>query len=32
MQEGEIIEEGKHDMLMQKGGVYKKLIDIQSVS
>jgi len=32
MQEGEIIEEGKHEMLMQKGGVYKKLIDIQSVS
>ncbi|WMN12456.1 ABC transporter ATP-binding protein [Marivirga salinae] len=32
MQEGEIIEEGKHDVLMQKGGVYKKLIEIQSVS
>jgi len=32
MQEGEIIEEGKHDVLMAKGGVYKKLIDIQSVS
>lgn len=32
MQEGEIIEEGKHDLLMEKGGVYKKLIEIQSVS
>jgi subfamily B ATP-binding cassette protein MsbA len=32
MQEGEIVEEGKHEMLMQKGGVYKKLIEIQSVS
>lgn len=32
MQEGEIIEEGKHEMLMEKGGVYKKLIEIQSVS
>lgn len=32
MQEGEIIEEGKHDVLMAKGGVYKKLIEIQSVS
>jgi len=32
MQEGEIIEEGKHEILMQKGGVYKKLIEIQSVS
>ncbi len=32
MQEGEIIEEGKHEVLMEKGGVYKKLIEIQSVS
>ncbi|WP_375579485.1 ABC transporter ATP-binding protein [Marivirga tractuosa] len=32
MQEGEIIEEGKHEVLMKKGGVYKKLIEIQSVS
>jgi subfamily B ATP-binding cassette protein MsbA len=32
MQEGEIIEEGKHDDLLKKGGVYKKLIEIQSVS
>ncbi|ADR22599.1 antibiotic ABC transporter ATP-binding protein [Marivirga tractuosa] len=32
MQEGEIIEEGQHDDLMAKGGVYKKLIEIQSVS
>jgi subfamily B ATP-binding cassette protein MsbA len=32
MQEGEIIEEGKHEWLMEKEGVYKKLIEIQSVS
>jgi len=32
LQDGEIIEEGKHDTLMQQGGVYKKLIEIQSVS
>jgi subfamily B ATP-binding cassette protein MsbA len=32
MQDGEIIEEGKHENLMEKGGVYKKLIEIQSVS
>ncbi|SMG42737.1 ATP-binding cassette, subfamily B, MsbA [Marivirga sericea] len=32
MQEGEIIEEGKHERLMENGGVYKKLIEIQSVS
>ncbi|MGM0581469.1 MAG: ABC transporter ATP-binding protein [Bacteroidota bacterium] len=32
MQEGEIIEEGKHEKLMEKAGVYKKLIEIQSVS
>lgn len=32
MQDGEIIEEGKHESLMAKGGVYKKLIEIQSVS
>ncbi|WP_296622976.1 ABC transporter ATP-binding protein [Marivirga sp.] len=32
MQAGEIIEEGKHEVLIEKGGVYKKLIEIQSVS
>jgi subfamily B ATP-binding cassette protein MsbA len=32
MQNGEIIEEGKHESLMEKAGVYKKLIEIQSVS
>lgn len=32
MQDGEIIEEGKHEQLIEKGGVYKKLIEIQSVS
>ncbi|HET8858783.1 ABC transporter ATP-binding protein [Marivirga sp.] len=32
MQDGEIIEEGKHEILMEKAGVYKKLIEIQSVS
>ncbi|WMN07686.1 ABC transporter ATP-binding protein [Marivirga arenosa] len=32
MQEGEIIEKGKHDDLLKKNGVYKKLIEIQSVS
>ncbi|WKV13092.1 ABC transporter ATP-binding protein [Marivirga harenae] len=32
MQDGEIIEEGKHERLMETGGVYKKLIEIQSVS
>ena len=32
MQDGEIIEEGKHEVLMEKGGVYNKLIEIQSVS
>ncbi len=32
MQDGEIIEEGKHERLIEKAGVYKKLIEIQSVS
>jgi subfamily B ATP-binding cassette protein MsbA len=32
MQDGEIIEGGTHEILMEKGGVYKKLIEIQSVS
>ena len=32
MQDGEIIEDGTHEILMEKGGVYKKLIEIQSVS
>ena len=30
MQKGEIIERGKHNDLLSKGGVYKKLYDLQS--
>lgn len=30
MQRGEIIERGKHDVLLSKNGVYKKLYDLQS--
>lgn len=32
IQDGEVIEEGKHSQLIEKGGVYRKLIEIQSVS
>ncbi|MBK6265700.1 ABC transporter ATP-binding protein [Marivirga sp. S37H4] len=32
MQDGEIIEKGSHQSLIKKGGVYNKLIEIQSVS
>ncbi len=30
MQQGEIVERGRHDMLLQKAGIYKKLYDLQS--
>ena len=30
LQKGEIVEQGKHNELIQKEGVYKKLIDLQS--
>jgi ATP-binding cassette, subfamily B, bacterial MsbA len=29
---GEIVERGKHDELLSKGGVYKRLFDLQSFS
>jgi subfamily B ATP-binding cassette protein MsbA len=29
--EGRIVEEGKHDDLIAKGGVYAKLVELQSV-
>ncbi len=32
MQKGQIAERGKHDELIAKGGVYKKLFDLQSFS
>jgi subfamily B ATP-binding cassette protein MsbA len=32
MQKGKIIEQGKHDELLTKNGVYKKLVDMQSLS
>ena len=32
LQDGEIVEQGTHQMLMEKDGVYQKLIKIQSVS
>ncbi len=31
LQKGQIIERGKHDELIAKGGVYKKLTDLQSI-
>lgn len=31
MSEGRIVEQGKHDELIQKGGIYKKLVDLQMV-
>lgn len=30
MQQGEIVERGKHDILLAKGGIYKRLYDLQS--
>ncbi len=30
MQHGEIVERGKHDALLAKGGIYKRLYDLQS--
>lgn len=30
LREGEIIEQGNHETLMQKGGAYKKLVEMQS--
>lgn len=30
MQQGEIVERGKHEVLLAKGGIYKKLFDLQS--
>ena len=32
MQKGQIAERGKHDALLAKGGVYKRLFDLQSFS
>jgi subfamily B ATP-binding cassette protein MsbA len=32
MQKGKIIEQGKHDELLTKEGMYKKLVDMQSLS
>jgi len=31
MSEGRIVEQGKHEELIEKGGVYKKLVDLQMV-
>ena len=31
LQQGEIIERGHHDELMEKGGMYKRLVDMQEV-
>ena len=30
MQKGEIVEQGKHQELINKNGVYKKLVEMQS--
>ena len=30
MQRGEIVEQGKHNELLEKNGTYKKLVDMQS--
>ena len=30
MQKGEIVEQGKHNELLEKNGTYKKLVDMQS--
>jgi subfamily B ATP-binding cassette protein MsbA len=30
MQKGEIVEQGKHNQLIEKNGVYKMLVDMQS--
>ena len=32
MQRGEIVEQGKHDQLLNKNGTYRKLVDMQSFS
>ena len=31
LQKGEIAERGTHDELLAKGGIYKKLVDMQEV-
>ena len=31
LQKGEIAERGTHDVLLEKGGIYKRLIDMQEV-
>ncbi|MEA3450799.1 MAG: ABC transporter ATP-binding protein, partial [Bacteroidota bacterium] len=31
MQEGKIVEQGKHSELIEKGGIYKRLVDLQMV-
>ena len=31
MQEGKIIEQGKHSELIEFGGIYKRLVDMQMV-
>ena len=31
LNKGEIVEQGKHEALIQKNGVYKKLVDMQSI-
>ena len=31
LQQGEIVERGNHDELMEKGGIYRKLVDMQEV-
>ncbi len=32
LQKGKIVEEGKHDELLTKNGIYKKLVDMQSLA
>jgi subfamily B ATP-binding cassette protein MsbA len=31
LQKGEIAERGTHDQLLQRGGIYRKLVDMQEV-
>ena len=32
LQKGKIVEQGKHDELLAKKGIYKKLVDMQSLA
>ena len=32
LEEGKIVEQGAHDELLEKGGLFKKMVDLQNLS